>query len=296
MGGIDTTSYSVSQRLIGVLEGWWRPRGREVEILAEAARLNKLYLAYLRRVNDPALDIERMREEARYRRYTGNVIEVVKTLNDLRYALHKFRKPFEHVSVDLDILIHVDDAPRAVRRLVEKGFRIVVPESYTVTLEKRGFIVDLYTQPSFAWIVYLNGKELLKEHVEDFEVEGVWVRGLTRDAEVVVSAAHAVYKEHIALLIDCLTLWKWCGRKALDIAVELGVYDSMKMLSSACREVLRGAEAPVKIHPAVLLKAYLRKVLEDPAFRATSPNIVKYLAKRREIGRIILWRLLRKTY
>ena len=30
-------------------------------------------------------------------------------LGGLRYALYKFRKPVDHISVDLDILVHVDD-------------------------------------------------------------------------------------------------------------------------------------------------------------------------------------------
>ena len=290
------TMHSVSLKLIGVLEGWYSPRGEEIEALARVAKLNKLYLAYLRRINDPSIDAEKRREEARYSLYIRNVVEIAKVLEDFRYAIYKFKRPFEHVSVDLDILIHVDDVSRAVKRLAEKGFRVVVSEPYTVTLERKGFIVDLYTQPSFAWIVYLDGEKLLREHIEDFELENIWVRGLTREAEVVVSAAHAVYKEHLVLLLDCLTFWKWGSRKALDIANELGVYDTIKILSSACHDVLRSAEAPVKIHPVMLLRAYLRKLLKDPIFRATSPNILRYLMERGEAGRLVLWRLLRKTY
>jgi adenylate cyclase class IV len=100
-------------------------------------------------------------EEARYKRYLGNAIEVSGAFKNLNYAFYKFRKPVDHVSVDLDILISVDDAPKAARILRQLGFKAVAVEPYTVTLEKRNFIVDLYTQPSFAWIVYINGERLL---------------------------------------------------------------------------------------------------------------------------------------
>ena len=48
-----------------VLEGSYRPREDEVLRLANVARLNKLYLAYLRMVGD-AVKCELAREEARY--------------------------------------------------------------------------------------------------------------------------------------------------------------------------------------------------------------------------------------
>ena len=117
-------------------------------------------------------------------------------------------------------------------------------EPYTVTLCRRGFIVDLYTRPSFAWIVYMNDEEVLKNYVEEFEYHGSIVAGITREAEVAAAAAHAVYKEHLALLLDCLMLWKWGSRRAWKIASELGVYNSVEVLSSTCSEVLKGAEAP----------------------------------------------------
>lgn len=63
--------------------------------------------------------------------------------------------------------------PRAVKALCLCGFKIIIAEPYTVTLVRRGFIVDLYTEPSFAWVVYMDGGRLLKDHVEEVEVNGV---------------------------------------------------------------------------------------------------------------------------
>ena len=169
---------SVSLRLLEVLGGSYRPCEDEMLELAEAARLNKLYLAYLRAIRD-LLDNELAREEARYRWFVKNAVEVVEALRGVNYALYKFRKPVEHVSVDLDILVGREDVPRATMMLCKRGFRIAVVEPYTVTLERRGFMVDLYTEPSFAWTVYMDGGRLLRDHVEEVEVNGIQVQALT---------------------------------------------------------------------------------------------------------------------
>jgi hypothetical protein len=44
----------------------------------------------------------------------------------------------------------------------------------------------------------------------------VRARVLSREAEVVVTVAHAVYKEHMVLLIDCLTMWGMDKQKCLE--------------------------------------------------------------------------------
>jgi hypothetical protein len=42
------------------------------------------------------------------------------------YVLYKFRRPFEHVSVDLGILVGVDDIPKDVKALIHRGFKVAV--------------------------------------------------------------------------------------------------------------------------------------------------------------------------
>jgi hypothetical protein len=285
-------------KLLRTLLGLYRPNAGEVRRLAEVAKPNKLLLAYLRRVGD-VLRGELLREEARYRWFMGNAVEVVDALSraGVEYALHKFRKPLDHVSVDLDILVRVGDVSRAVKALICRGFEVAVSEPYTVTLVRRGFIVDLYTNPSFAWVVYMDGEELLKCCVEEIEVGGVRANALTKEAEVAVAAAHAVYKEHMVLLIDCLTAWAWAGRGVWSLAEELGVDKALKTLYSICRAIEAGyIEAPYKLSSGATIKILSEKFVEDPIFRVTTINIVKYIIKHRDIGARILNRLLRKSY
>jgi hypothetical protein len=281
-------------RLLRTLYGLYRPAGWEVEGLAQLSRLNKVYLAYLRRVRSP--ESELLREEHRYRWFVGNTVEVVGALGGVDYALFKFRRPVEHVSVDLDVLVGGGCVGRAVRALKALGFGVVVLEPYTVTLSRRGFTVDLYTQPSFAWTVYLDGGRLLREHREELEMGGFRAYGLTREAEVVVAAAHAVYKEHMVLLLDCITEWTWTNKRTWSIALELRARRALEELLKACSMIWEGlAEAPYKLKPHVILRAYTEKLIEDPAFRATTPNTLRYITTRRA-GAQILARLRRRSY
>jgi hypothetical protein len=284
-------------KLLRTLLGLYRPGAGEVRRLAEIAKLNKLLLAYLRMVGDVLRD-ELIREEARYRWFMRNTAEVVDALSKagMGYALHKFRKPLDHVSVDLDILVKVDDIPRAVKALVRRGFEVAVSEPYTVTLVRNGFIVDLYTNPSFAWVVYMDGGRLLKCCVEEAEVNRVRANVLTREAEVVVAAAHAVYKEHLVLLSDCLVLWNWLNEEVWNLAIEYGVEEALKALLKTCSLVREGLiDTPHRFEPHVVFGVFTRKVLRDSLFRSTLPNILKYLA-RSDSGLRILARLTRRSY
>jgi hypothetical protein len=156
--------------------------------------------------------------------------------------------------------------------------------------------VDLYTQPSFAWTVYLDGGRLLRDHREELEIGGFKAYGLTREAEVVVVAAHAVYKEYMVLLLDCITAWTWTNKGTWSIALELRARGALEELLKACSMIREGlAEAPYKLKPHVILKAYTEKMIEDPVFRATTPNMLRYITTRRA-GAQILSRLRRRSY
>ena len=237
-----------------------------------------------------------MREERRYRWFVGNTVEVVGALGGVDYALFKFRRPVEHVSVDLDVLVGSGCVGRAVRALKSIGFDVVVSEPYTVTLSRRGFTVDLYAQPSFAWTVYLDGGRLLREHGEELELRDSRAYGLTREAEVVVAAAHAIYKEHMVLLLDCITAWTWTNKRTWGIALELRAQRALGEVLKACSMIREGlVEAPYKLKPHVILKAYTEKMIEDPVHRTTASNMVKYITTRRA-GAQILARLRRRSY
>lgn len=274
-----------------------RLHGR-LDQLVERARLNKMLLGFLRRINyDGEL---RWIEEERYSNYIDAVVMVAEALKGLDYALFKLQKPIEHVSVDIDILVRREHIPRAIDKLRGLGFRIGVKEPYTVTMVKNSVIVDLYTNPSFAWVVYLDGERLLGE-IESVKLYSskhgsIEVNALSRDAETISILAHAIYKEHIYLLSDYFVSKYWINPRVIELADELRVLDAIRVSQALNKLIENGlVEAPVRLSYPFIAGILLRKFTQDSDFRATSLNILRLLSQRRTIE-LLLWRLRRTTY
>ncbi|MEM4847207.1 MAG: hypothetical protein QW794_05565 [Thermosphaera sp.] len=272
-----------------------RITGGSIEDLTELAKLNKVLLGFLRRVGyEGPL---RVVEENLYRRYMTEVVRVTKALQGLDYALYKFRKPIEHVSVDIDVLVRYEHLLKAVKALASIGFRVEVLEPYTVTMVRGEAIVDLYTHPSFAWVVYLDGERLLEE-VETIEVDpaGVEARALTVEAEAVATVAHAIYKEHMYLLLDYYVTREWLNTKALGLARELKAEEAVETALRLNEQIEKGlVEAPIKLTPVQSIEILARKFVEDSSFRATTVNILRLAMRKRTVQQLI-WRIKRKTY
>jgi len=272
-----------------------RIAGGSIGELIELAKLNKVLLGFLRRVGyEGPL---RVVEESLYRRYMAEVVRVTKALRGLDYALYKFRKPIEHVSVDIDVLVRYEHLLKAVKALASIGFRVEVLEPYTVTMVRGEAIVDLYTHPSFAWIVYLDGERLLEE-VETIEIDpvGVEVRALTVEAEAIATVAHAIYKEHMYLLSDYYVTREWLNTKALGLARELKAGEAVETALRLNEQIEKGlVEAPIKFTPVQSIEILARKFVEDSSFRATTINTLR-LAMRKRTMQQLIWRIKRKTY
>jgi hypothetical protein len=100
----------------------------------------------------------------------------------------------------------------------------------------------------------------------------------------------------MVLLLDCITAWTWTGKRTWGIALELRAQRALEELLKACNMIGEGlVEAPYKLKPHVILKAYTEKMVEDPVFRATVPNMLRYITTRRA-GAQILARLRRRSY
>jgi hypothetical protein len=50
---------------------------------------------------------------------------------------------------------------KLLEALVSRSFKVALLEPYTVTIARNSFIVDNYTNPSFTWIIYIDGEEFL---------------------------------------------------------------------------------------------------------------------------------------
>jgi hypothetical protein len=59
--------------------------------------------------------------------------------------------------------------------LIHRGYKVAISEPYTITLT-RGVIVDLYTNPSFTWVVYMDGGKLIRDYAKNIEPSNITAR------------------------------------------------------------------------------------------------------------------------
>jgi hypothetical protein len=182
----------------------------------------------------------------------------------LRLCTWKFKKSFERVSVDLDILVKVEDTPRLLKPWFI-GVLVLLSGNRTRLPLLEGDLLLTFTHPSFTWVVYMDGEALLECCVEEVEVGNLGAKALSRE------------------------VW--------GLAVDYGVEEALEELLRVCSLVRSGVEeAPCKLRPHAVLRAYVEKTMHDPSFRSTLPNILRYVITRRDIGEKIIARITRRSY
>ena len=259
----------------------------------EIASKNKVLLHFLRTLgirNDV-----RLREEAKYMRFLGNLGVVVDALEGLDYVFIKLRKPVVYVPADIDVLVTRNQVPEAVSRLMRRGFSVKVVEPYCVTMVSESAIVDLYVYPTLGGMIYLDAVRLL-EHRVFTELGGIEVPVLETYVEALLAIAHAVYKERIYTLNDYMTVRAWFSTKTIKLAEELNCLNAVGETIIIHRLVEGQRLAlPYRTPLTRWLGLLGCKVLRDGLARATLFNLPKTLKDRR-FGKLVLSKVVRETY
>lgn len=266
-------------------------RGPEAPLIEHAAK-NKVLLHFLRRtgLEGPIREAEERRRLA-IERAAASVAE---RLSGLNYALMKFVKPVAYVPADVDVLVSAEDAPFALRRIEGLGYRALVREPYCVTLTGSA-IVDVYLHPCMANVPFMDGEGLLRR-AREVRLDGVRAMALAPEAEAVVAAAHAVYKEQLFTLNDYFTIREWLTEEALEVAREARVEPALSLAVSLAERVERGEiEAPYKIRLPSALVLLASKFARDALSRASALRAALKLRDAR-LGAHIKSRLIRGSY
>jgi len=279
--------------LIDIIAGKRTAYLTDKDSLIDKASKNKVLLHVLR-----VLDIQGPLRESQEQgmRRTLKVVRILsRLLKNHDYAFFKLVKPISYVPADVDLLVDVSQARKAVKEIIGLGYRVEVKDPYCITLTRGASIVDVYIHPSLGGVVFIDGKKLL-EHVNIKEFNGVEIRALESYAEALVAASHAIYKERIYTLNDFFTVEKWTSRKTIRLAQELGCESALQAAINLNRKIRLGLlEAPYKIPLPSWLVILMQKFQIDDITRATSPNILKALTNKR-IGKQLISKLTRETY
>ena len=280
--------------LIDIVRGRKDIRIIDNSIFDHAAR-NKILLHVLRRLN--VNNELRLDQERKLKVIYNTLTSIWRKLIEFEgVSMIKFFKPIVYVPSDLDILVHEKDLGKTISILRDMGFHIQVVEPYCVTLvNNNGVIVDLYIYPSFSNIIYLD-RNILLENTTYLRVDDALIRTLSREAEVLITIAHAVYKENMITLNDYFTITEWFNNRVVDLAKASRILPAVSIVLEYLVMITKGlVEAPVRINLPRLMLVYIDKFLKDNLTRSSLIKVTERLRDKR-FGSLILSKITRKTY
>jgi hypothetical protein len=304
-------------------------RNEDFQIFLQSAEQNKIPLLFLQTVTcnrniQPVLS----RYEERYKKtlslitYTADWLEKMK----VPYTLFKTLKPFPYVPSDIDILFWSDESLQTVAEILKNhGCIPLERDNYGITLfsPKHKMNIDLTTQIAVSGLVYVN-KKLLFDHICKVEVNEATVQTLKPTVELLVVAAHGVFKEQTYTLSDYYTFtmltqhWKEATKLAENFHLEHAFDMTLRMTervtanSFGSTSVLmkKFAEAgvinvmetggeeyelPKKYESTFLMVTFLKKITEDAVSKQSLPCMARSVSNP-AFYKKILKHATRKTY
>ena len=175
-------------------------------------RMSLLYLDALKRLDILAS----LREEYnklvdKYAKTNQAIYRVSRVLNrtGVNYTFFKSIRPYQEVTVDIDILIFGSRAEfkEVVQVLRRVGYIFLGsgPLSVTFRDSETGINLDIYYEVGVSHIIYLD-KDYLKRFVRDRRLStGELVLSLFSEADLLAVIAHSVVKEHMYVLSEYYT-------------------------------------------------------------------------------------------
>jgi len=173
-------------------------------------RMALLYLEALKRQKKLSFlneEIEKLRE--RCGRVTDAISKVSQVLrkSDVDYAFFKTIRPYEEVTVDIDVLILGSGYNQAVRTLRRAGYVLLDGDSVSTTFRdiNSKLNVDIYNEVNASRLVYLDKVRLERFVFEKRLSNNEVVDCLNPIADLLCIIAHSVIKEQMYVLSEYFT-------------------------------------------------------------------------------------------
>ncbi|MCW3982393.1 MAG: nucleotidyltransferase family protein [Candidatus Bathyarchaeota archaeon] len=283
---------NITQKLMTSLADNTSPTVADSPLLRGHAKKNKVLLQYLRAVAID--DDQRQTQEQGLKKIYNALIELASQISHLDYAVIKFFKPIAYLPSDIDLLLKKDHLPNLSRILHALGYRETVSEPNCVTFEGKA-VVDVYLNPDAFNVPYIDGA-LLLNYTSTTKIAGITVKKLQSDAEVVIVASHAVYKEQIITLNDYYFIKSSLSTTSFEIAKKCHVCDALDYVVEVFEAVENGkVNLPFKIGVGRSSKFFLQKITVDSFSRKSLPLVCFKILDGR-LSTLVRCRLRRQTY
>ncbi len=262
--------------------------------------MNKIPLLFLESCVSPDYPAEMMASlesyRARWRRTLQSAIDLEEWLGrkGVDFAIFKTLKPFPTTSADIDVLFRSqEDLRTAVDVFGGKGYDILESDAYGMTMHSvdKDMNIDFTTEVAVSGLVYID-KNVLLDNATNVTVDGCRLTTLKPSADLVVTAAHAFFKEQMLTLADYYTIILSSQEiaEAMNLAARVHISHPMRLIIELAHDVTArvfesadnilgelqkasndGHEVigtqlrfPFKFSPRIMLWGLARKVMEDP--------------------------------
>lgn len=300
-----------------VLEG--KPTTQVNQESTNLAKLNKIGLIYSNAIGNTPEEFTN-----RYQLLIKTLAEVGNLLNSngIAYCVFKTVKPFPTTPSDVDILVdNKAQIDNAASLLTSSGYRRTADDEYSITLE-REMIVDLQLQPSVSNLPYLS-RRILMQNATLRNVQGVDIRTLNDEAEIIVTACHSFYKEQMLTLSDYYTITILSERVNSDSLIELAkrmnALEALGIIFNLCAQITKSAfetkalkvnrisevlgssyapliyDMPFKFPFSLIVKLLISRASKDEDMRRMMMPALIRIASPSQLKKLVL-HLTRKTY
>jgi putative nucleotidyltransferase-like protein len=254
--------------------------------------------------------------------FVSNLFEKKK----VSYSLFKTLKPFPSTPSDIDVLFWSKrELERAIALLENNGCISLEKSDYGLTMfsPKHKLNIDLTTQVAVSGFIYVD-KEAIFKHVKTLQVSGTTVQTLEPEVDLLVIAAHSLFKEQLYTLNDyysfVLSAQSW--EKAIELSDSFHLKQSLNVVLETTIGITASAfgslnpieteighkvllnrfgldchklEFPKKYALGTIGTAYQNKIRTDAVSQKSLLRVVR-LAAKPELYHRIVQHVIRKTY
>lgn len=286
---------------------------------------NRMPLLYLKALNRAwgigSLGNEYVKLKRKFEKIEEAISQFSDKLNSwgVEHAFFKSIKPYQEVTVDIDILVFGSEYSNVIRKMRDAGYKFLArgPLSATFRNSKSGVDFDVYDEVGVSRIVYLD-KDVLANFVEYRKLSnGAIVCSLSPEADLLAVIAHSVLKEQMYVLAEYYTTLYYLANMRSEtlnsflyladkcevqsaVKAHLGItamlhkeaYGKLPILLTELIDKL-GVNylelscaakmdflMPYKYHTATILKAFLEKIKEEKARRSFVSQTLNMLNPR----------------
>jgi hypothetical protein len=236
---IEMPSYFSLLKTIGIPGIVKGVKGNNDPELEKMAKLNKISLLYMSAINVSEDDYSDLVHRNKLLYSTLADLSLLFNKHNIEYCVFKTIKPFPTTPSDVDVLLSKRDFIEAESLLMSSGFTRTARDAYSSTLEKE-MIVDLQLQPSVSNVPYLP-KMLLMKNAELRKVNDFNVSTLNPEAELIVIAAHSVYKEQMFTLNDYYAITMLAEQvdpaRLLSLVKSANVLEVVRLAVALCSQI-----------------------------------------------------------